>query len=150
MRDRQESIEGARAAVLQHMATLIHLGSLQGRDCLLSKTKLGKSLRWSEWLQAHIPNLSALDAAKYQRITEEQLEDPRQCFFAFFDTTPRRVIESDIPRQRPEPYERAWGLLRKVGKLITDDSLDEWPAEMVNATREEMEPTARALWPDRF
>lgn len=150
MRERQEQINAVRRGVLAQMATLIALGAEQGRDCLLSKTKLGKALKWSEWLHAHIPNLHADDAAKYQRITEEQLEDPRQCFFAFFDSVPRRAIAQEKQRAKPAVWEMAWGWVSKLKRTVTADKLGKWPEEQVELTRQELEPTARALWPERF
>lgn len=147
MRERQEVIIKRKADVYAHIGELVSLASEQGRDCLLAKTKLGKLLRWSDWLNAHVPNITEDEAHKYERITTEQLSDPRQCVFAFL---PPHESEPKPARTPPKAWERAWGFVTKLKSIIQPTEIKSWPASQVDLTRHELEPAARALWPEKW
>ena len=147
LREREEVIAAKKRAVFEHIGELTGLAAEQGQDLLLAKTKLGKHLRWSEWLGAHVPNLPEQQASKYERIATEQLRDPRQCVFAFLPP-----IEKDITPARtpPKVWERVWGFVHKVQSALRDAPLEKWPENQVEQTKREIEPVAKALWPEKF
>ncbi len=147
MRERQEVIEAGKTKTMAQIADVISAIADQGRDILLAKTKLGKHLKWSEWLGAHIPNLSESVAARYERVTTEQLSDPRQCIFAFLPPADREQSPERIP---PAAWEMASGYINKLAIKFRDQPLDTWPGEQVDATRKQLEPLVRSLWPERF
>lgn len=147
MRERQESIEADKRDVFGRIANLIGLAAEQGQDCLLAKTKLGKHLRWSDWLRAHVPQLSEDDAAKYERISTEQLVDPRQCVFAFLPPAERKAIEQRLPAK---PFEVVCGCITKLKSTLRDEPIDQWPQDRLEIARGELEPVVKVLWPNRF
>lgn len=147
MRDRQEAINASVRRVTTDMSEAIALAAEQGQDCLRAKIKLPKGVRWSEWLKAHVPTLDESTAAKYERVSTEHLDDVRQCLFAFFPPAQQKQIAQRTP---PQPWESAWGLVSKFKRALIDAPIDGWPREQVNAARDELEPVARLLWPERF
>ena len=147
MRDREERILHQRNKAIAEIGETVALIQEQGRDIVMAKTKLGKALRWSEWLENHVPTLPEALAARYERVATEQLSDPRQCVFAFLPPAER---EPKPERTAPASWETAWGYVHKLTKVIRDEPITTWPAEQVAATRAEIEPLARLLWPERF
>lgn len=142
LREREEQIAAGKRSMMQNMTDLVVLAGDQGRDILLAKTKLGKALRWSDWLGSHVPNLPESQAAKYERVATEQLTDPRQCVFAFL---PPAEHEPKAERLKPAVWERSWGLASRLTKVV-----DGAPDTMLNKVRTCLEPMARRLWPDKF
>ena len=147
MRDRQEAICSAVRNVTKDMSDAIALAAEQGQDCLKAKIKLPKGVRWSEWLRAHVPNMDEAQAARYERVSTEHIDDVRQCIFAFFPPTPQKQI---VERIKPNPWEHAWGYVSKFKRTLIDAPINDWPAAQVEATRNELEPVAKVLWPERF
>lgn len=147
MRDGQELINDRKRDLLANMGELIALAAEQGQRCLLAKTKLHKTLRWSDWLQSHVPNLPEQEAAKYERISTEQITDVRQGLFAFLPPTEAKKIEERTP---PSKWEAAWGFVEKLKKAITAEPLDKWPKTQVELTKSQLEPVAKQLWPEKF
>ena len=148
MRERQEQIEADKKEAFKRIGDLIVLAAEQGQDCLLAKTKLGKNLKWSDWLHAHVPQLSEADAAKYERITTEQLIDPRQCVFAFLPPAERDTAPTE--RTPPKSFEVVAGYITKLKATLRDDPIEKWPQDRVALTRKELEPLVCKLWPERF
>lgn len=145
MRERQEQIERDKSDVYARIGNLVALASDQGRDCLLAKVKLGKAMRWSDWLHAHVPNLSEQDAAKYERISTEQISDPRQCVFAFL---PERTQSEDKPeRSKPSFFEAVLTHTYKLEALAKVQPVDQWPQDQQEAARVRLRPIVSALWP---
>lgn len=145
MRERQEQIEHDKTDVYARIGNLVALASEQGRDCLLAKVKLGKSMRWSDWLHAHVPNLSEHDAAKYERISTEQLSDPRQCVFAFLPE--RTDAQAKTERAKPSFFETVLSHTYKLEALAKVQPVDQWPQDQQEAARVRLRPIVAALWP---
>jgi len=143
LRERQEQIEAKLRNWHGLTADLVSDAAEQGRDILHAKTKLGKHLRWSDWLHAHVPNLTEAQAAKYERIAVEQLSDPRQCVFAFL---PPRETEPQVKRLPPAAWESAWSHLTKLKSAV--ETVNTWPREQVELTKAELAPLVKALWPE--
>lgn len=147
MRDRQEQIEHGRQSALNQMSEVIALAAEQGQDCLLVKVKLAKSIKWSEWLSSHVPNLREADASKYERISTEQISSIRQGIFAFLPSPESQPRED---RDRPKIWETAWGFISKLKSIAAETPLTNWPQRQVALTRQELEPIAKQLWPEKF
>src|SRR5262249_27623546 len=108
------------AAVRKLWATIgdcIVLARDQGADCLTVKTKLrNQVVRFLEWLPAHVPNLPGDTAAKYERIANEQLTEPRECVFAFL---PKKEVPK-IERMKPSKKKLAWAAVHRLENQLRD------------------------------
>ena len=144
MRERQETINAEQTTLNGQISTLVLSVWDQARDCLVVKAKLPRTIKWSEWLGAHVPQLSSGDASKYERILAEQLDDPRQCLFAFL---PPAKQTTRSKRATPPQHELAWACVAKLARLIRDNPLDKWPARQLDLLREQLLPIVRSLWP---
>ena len=149
MRERQELIEAGKRDVFGRIGELVGLAAEQGQDCLLAKTKLNGELKWSDWLRAHVPQLNEQDAAKYERISTEQMIDPRQCVFAFLPAS-ERPASTALQRTPPAAFEVFAGYVVKLKATLRDNPISEWDQSRLASTRRELEPLARELWPERF
>ena len=135
IRDRQADIESGRHKVEADMCDVIASIQEQGRDIILAKSKLGKAVKWGEWLHAHVPQLPESIASKYERVVNEQITNPRQCVFAFL---PPSETKAKVDRIKPEAWEVCWGLTNKLKRIIRDNPTTNWPAEQVEALRKEV------------
>ncbi len=144
LRERQDVIDSKLRQWHGITADLVLEASEQGRSIINAKHHLGGRLKWSDWLHAHVPNLSEDQAAKYERIATEQLRDPRQCVFAFLPPPEHEHIE----RMKPALWELGWGYLSKFVRVA--DDFGKWPPQQVELARQELEPVAKRLWPERF
>lgn len=147
MRARQEQIEKDKRDVYGRIGSLVASAQEQGADVLMVKAKLSKTMSFDDWLKAHVPNLSAQDAAKYERITHEQLTDPRQCIFAFLPPAEAKEAEKRTP---PSPREVVWAGAVKLMKAFEFANVESWDEREKDLTRKELEPLARTLWPNKF
>lgn len=147
MRARQEQIEKDKRDVYGRIGSLVASAQEQGAAVALVKAKLSKNISFEDWLHAHVPNLTAQDAAKYERINYEQLTDPRQCIFAFLPPAEAKDKEHRIP---PSPREVLWTGVTRLMKAFELANIEEWDETDKDLTRRELEPMARTLWPERF
>lgn len=147
MRARQEQIEKDKRDVYGRIGSLVASAQEQGADVLLVKAKLSKNMAFEDWLHAHVPNLTIQDAAKYERITHEQLTDPRQCIFAFLPPSEAKEKDTRIP---PSPREIVWAGAVKLMKAFEFANVESWDEREKDLTRKELEPLVKTLWPERF
>jgi hypothetical protein len=147
MRARQEQIEKDKRDVYGRIGSLVASAQEQGAAVALVKAKLSKNISLEDWLHAHVPNLTAQDAAKYERIAHEQLTDPRQCMFAFLPPSEAKDKETRTP---PSPREVVWAGAVKLMKAFELADIKSWDETEKDLTRRELEPMAKTLWPDRF
>ena len=147
MRSREEDITSKKSDLFGLLGELTALAVEQGQDVILARTKLNNVLRWSEWLQAHVPNLPEQQAAKYVRLATEQLRHPREVVFAF---VPQVEAEQKEQRTSPKPWEMVWGYIHKLKTKLKDEPMRDWPAAQRDLTRTELEPIAKELWPENF
>ena len=149
MRSRQESINRDKNNLYGRIASLIATAQEQGQDILTVKTKLGKASSFSDWLSAHVPTLSEKDAAKYERLTHEQLSDPRQCMFAFLPA-PDKTQEETVGRTPPSEFEVTWGKTFNFVKAFRSVAVDDWTELQRENVRRELTPIMIKVWPDGF
>ena len=142
LRDGQEAIESKLRQWHNLTSEMVGDAAEMGRQIVLAKTKLGKHLKWSEWLAHHVPNLPETQAAKYERIATEQLHDPRQCVFAFLPS-PERSDAAGVVKPTPSDWVRAWGHLGQFVKAL--HTVGQWPDEQKAAARQQMADSVRAL-----
>ena len=142
LREREEQITSKKKSMLANIGELIAFASDQGQDIILAKTKLGKALKWGDWLTAHVPNMDELQAAKYERVATEQLNDPRQCVFAFLppsDNSSSTALE--VQRIKPAAWEIAAGCIYKFMRI----PIEGWPHEQLENTRGELKSAVERL-----
>lgn len=149
MRERQEQINRDKANVYDKIGDLIARAQEQGQDILSAKAKLGKKIKWTDWLQAHVPTLSEHDASKYERLTNEQLSDPRQCMFAFLPPADKQS-DVEVERTKPNAKEFIWRKISTLRNAIKTFNIGAWAKPDIELTKRELEPVAKALWPEKF
>jgi hypothetical protein len=149
MREREEQIIHGKNGVRNAMCEVLAIAVEQGQDITLVKAKLGKHSTWDEWRAAHVPNLSAEDASKCERLSKENTERSLGQWMFIFNA-PKEVAEDGVKRLPPNEREVLWGRIAGLNKVIHTIDIEAWTETDKELTRHELEPTARLLWPKRF
>ena len=122
---------------------------MQGQTLLRAKVLIPHGL-WLDWLAANCPQLSARNAQRYMA----RASNTTLSFFYHLLCDPEPASgEKPPPRQWP-PYVEAIGragkLAGQVRSLVEKFPIERWPEEGRQRLREEIEPLARMLWPEKF
>lgn len=138
LRERQELIESKLKKFQEVTADLLGDGIEQGKELALAKAKLGRAIKWSDWLAAHVPNITEVQAAKYGRLATEDITDLRQAVFAFL--TPAEVQDT-AKRLPPAEWEKSWGYLRSLERI----KFNAWPSDQQTLAKERLESVAKNM-----
>lgn len=155
IRDREETIRALKKQTLNKAAETISEVLLQGADLLKVKRALEHG-QWLPWLAAHCPEISARTAQDYMKLAG----DPRVAADLIQAGSIRQALallergEDDSkskgePRQWP-PYLEAIGRLSKLVGYVDRFPIDKWPEEGLGKFRQDLEPIAKRLWPEKF
>lgn len=126
---------------------------LQGADLIAAKARL-KHGQWLDWLKAHCPSIHYLKANRYMRLAENlsRVKDLTEA-----GSLREALALCDAPVEPSKEQSKQWpaymeGIRRwsKLRNFIAAHPIKEWPPEGVECLREDVEPVARELWPERF
>jgi len=117
LRERQESFLHTLKKFNALTAELIGDAAEINRLVLLAKTKLDGQLKFSVWLNSHVPNLEAKQAEKFSRIADEGLSTARECLFILLPPAERKSV-SEFPRTKPSAWEIQWGHAQKLSNAL--------------------------------
>jgi hypothetical protein len=151
--DREEAIEALRRQSVNKVNETLAEVLLQGQDLIEIKARCAHG-NWQSWLRANCPKLSLRSAQRYmalaakapgvERLTES---DSLRAALALCDL--EGADQKSGPKQWP-PYMEAIGRLSKLVGFVTRFPVTQWPDEGLDKFREELQPIAALLWPDRF
>jgi hypothetical protein len=151
--DRENAIEILKKQTFDKAADALTEIILQGNDLLGAKSRLNHG-QWMTWLDTHCPNISERKAQRYMRVASNPTRvsdlllngSMRQalCLEDGQNTEPAKEV-----KQWP-PYLEAIGRLSKLSGYVRRFPIDQWPNEGLEKFRDDLEPIATRLWPDKF
>ena len=138
-----ESANATGAAVLE-----------QGRDLIKAKSKAPHG-EWLTWLREHCPKVSPRMAQLYMRAASNtkrvsHLPEANSLRSAL------ALLDEDQPSTEPKetkrwpPHIEAMTRASKLAGYVTRFPISRFPDEIVERLRDDLEPVARQLWPDKF
>lgn len=144
---KKQTIDQANAAICEAL--------LQGKDLLAAKA-MCKHGEWLDWISAHCPALSVSTINRYMRVatmysTKKELiaaESLRAALLLCTEDKPGSE-GTQQPRTWP-PFQEGMGKAWKFVEYVKRHPLGQWPGDTVAALREDLEPVAKELWPERF
>lgn len=151
---RESTLMGIEKRTLDSVAEWLREALLQGADLLRARAQL-KHGDWLDWLVANCPAVHYLKANRYMHLAAN-LSRVRNLTGA---ESLRQALElCGIPVDRPEsagtkqwpPYLEAIGRLSKFRGFLKQHPLAKMPAEGLDKIREDLQPIAAQLWPEKF
>lgn len=131
---------------------------IQGQALLQTKSALPHGL-WLEWLKANCPLVSIRSAQVYMRLASNT---QRAAYFGQVDSLREALLlcamnktENSGADKKHEsktwpPYLEALGKVSKFVGYVERFPVHDWPDEGKDKLRQDLEPVARELWPERF
>ncbi|HEV2210837.1 MAG TPA: hypothetical protein VG167_18850 [Verrucomicrobiae bacterium] len=151
--DREDAIQVLRKRTVQSANDTLCEVLLQGQDLIEAKARCAHGL-WLPWLRANCPKVSDRSAQRYMALAARapelaQLKEAEslRAALALCD------LEGETERQEPRRWPSWQEAILRVSKLrgyVEKNPITHWPAEGVEKFRQEFEPIARAIWPERF
>lgn len=109
---------------------------------------------WLEWMKCHCPLVTERNAQRYMRIAANATR------VSDMEATSIRVAlqlcaesgdhPNGITARSWPPYIEALGRFSKFAGFVERHPLDKWPDEGRNKLRDELQPVATILWPEKF
>jgi hypothetical protein len=142
---REETIATFRGQVVERLNQAGAEIILQGQALLRAKAELPHGM-WMDWLRSHCPKVAIRNAERYMhRAANPCLRDLYHLLCAG-EEEPKKQ-----PEQRAWPaYIEAIGRASKFIGYVSRFPIEQWPDEGRDRLRSEMEPVAKALWPERW
>jgi hypothetical protein len=148
--DREKVIEQLRSKTETVASTVVAEALLQGCDLLAAKAQV-KFGEWESWLRAHCPR-SIRNAQRYMRLA---MNHPRIAEGTNSLRAALALCETNEEHDKGEPkrwpaYIQAIGRLGKLSEFVEHNPISNWPVEGRDKFKEDLEPLARQLWPERW
>jgi hypothetical protein len=109
--------------------------------------------QWMDWVAVHCPTVSHDTINKYMRVaanSERVLNSNVSSLREALHLLTEKSSEQNKVEQSLLPYLEALGRVHKLVGYIGRNPVREWPQEGREKLREDLEPIARELWPERF
>lgn len=153
--DREEAIGILKKQTLDKAAEALREVLLQGSDLLKVKATLRHG-QWLNWLTSHCPLVSARTAQDYMRLAANPQRAAdfiaagsiRQAL-ALLERAEPGEGEDKNPKRWP-PYIESIGRLSKLLGYVERFPIQQWPSEGIEKFRQDLQPLAARLWPDKF
>lgn len=151
---REENIETLKTKAIEVSAEILSEATIQGADLSAAKARC-KPKEWLEWLSSHCPTINHLLANRYMGLAEkfrarQNLTAPEslQLVFQLCDVREQTQHKNGAPKY-PVHQEGLWRWA-KFSKFVKANPITRWPDPCVQKLREDLEPIAKQLWPQRF
>lgn len=151
--DREETIGMLKKLALDKAGDALREVLLQGADLLKAKATLRHG-QWLPWLAKNCPAVSDRTANAYMRLAS----NPQRAADFIAAGSIRQALalleeradgEKKETRQWP-PYMESIGRLSKLVGYVQRFPIEKWPREGIEKFREDLQPLAALLWPDKF
>jgi len=153
---REELIEALKDQTVEKANAAVCEALLQGQDLIAAKSQV-KHGDWEDWLKCHCPAISLRTAQVYMRLAEnpERMEDlgKYQSLRAAIALLQANTESKDAGTSQPKSwpvFQEGMGKAWKFVEYVKRHPLGQWPSETLEALREDLEPVAAELWPDRW
>jgi hypothetical protein len=109
---------------------------------------------WSDWLKAHV-SISERTVRRYISVASNRTRvsgasSLRQALALISDAETTEEGEAKQPETVVMPYLEALGRITRFVGYVERHPLTEWPDEGKAKAREDLEPVARELWPEKW
>jgi molybdopterin/thiamine biosynthesis adenylyltransferase len=150
---REENIQELRKRTSDNCNATICEVIQQGHDLIQAKASLSHG-QFADWLSAHCPSISHRTANLYMRVASnaqriKNLTEAGSLRAALLLCDDEPATGNAEPRSLL-PYLEAISRASKFLSFVTDHPLSQWPSEGLDKLRQDMQPIAAQLWPDRF
>lgn len=151
---REQAIEAMRLRTIKSVNETLCEVLLQGQDLIKSKAHCHHGA-WLYWLAANCPKISLRRAQRYMSLADkaESIPNLREAdtLRAALALCDLEGESSDDKKARGWPaYQEAILRLSKLRGYVDRNPIQSWPREGLEKFREDLEPIARSLWPERF
>lgn len=152
---REEVLLEHEAKSLKGVADWLSDALLQGAELNAARARC-KHGDWLDWLKANCPKVHYLKANRYMHMAANlsrvrnltQAESLRQALQLV--GVPVEGSASSGPTQHSLPYVEGLSKFSKFGSFLIRNPITTWPTEGVEQLREDLEPVAKELWPEKF
>lgn len=149
---REETIGQLKRRALNSAAETIGEVLLQGQDLLAVKRSMPHG-QWLSWLSVHCPIIKERMAQRYMQLAANpsrvsdlmETGSLRQALLLLEENPEKKGQTKQWP-----PYLEAIGRLSKLAGYMKRFPVEQWPDEGLEKFREDLEPIAARLWPDKF
>lgn len=152
--DREETIGMLKKLTLDKAGDALREVFLQGGDLIKAKATLNHG-EWLPWLAKNCPAISERTARRYMllasnrtRVADFLAAGSIRQSLALLDEDPEGGDKKD-PKQWP-PYMESIGRLSKLLGYVERFPVHQWPNEGLEKFREDLQPLAATLWPEKF
>lgn len=160
IRDRELTIQQAKDTTIKSANTWMCEVILQGADLLKVKASLPHG-EFTEWLRIHCPFFSHRTAQNYMRVAINFGSNTQRAADLDEVVSLRTALalcahsENDLDNAKSAKVKWSWKLevltrCARLRDMVIKHPVDEMPTETCAKLREDLEPIARALWPDKF
>lgn len=153
---REDTLEAIKGQAVGVANQAICEAMLQGQDLIAAKAECSHG-DWCSWLAVHCPKVSRRTAKRYMALA---LKGPRvaqidqaQSLREAMALCEMEGMDSDVaPKETKQwpPYMQALQRLARCLDVVTDNPITNWPGEGVDELRQQLQPIATQLWPERF
>lgn len=151
---REETISQLRELTVKNCNAAIAEAIQQGKDLLEVKSSIEHG-RWLDWLRIHCPGTKPRMAQRYILIATRAASMPQlneagslRAALTLCDDDSGESAHSET-RSLPAYLEGISRASKFLGYL-TQHPINNWPAEGLDKLRQDMQPLAAQLWPERF
>lgn len=152
--DRETTIEMLKKQTLDKAGDALREVLLQGGDLLRVKSQL-KHGQWAPWLAKNCGSISERTAQDYMRLAA----NPQRAADFIAAGSIRQALallernDADGDKKQTKqwpPYLEATGRLSKLIGYMQRFPLEQWPSEGLEKFKEDLQPIATKLWPEKF
>lgn len=140
--------------VRDEACTSVKIASEIGNNLLLIKKTVGHG-NFETWMESNLPELSESTYQRYMLIARKWNTTPELAESGSLRSALALCLDSDTDKDKTPA--RHWdpdidGLKRATTfrRFLDDHPFEAWPAENRQALKEEIEPLAKRLWPEKF
>ena len=149
--NREPTIQALRGKTEEMASQAVAEAALQGQELLAARAKVPKG-QWLPWLAANCPAVSTSQAYRYMSLALNlpRLANSTSLQAALLLCERNNHKEEESVKKSTVPYIQTIYLFSRATKFLRKHPIATCPVETQDKLRTELEPTARALWPDRF
>lgn len=152
--EREKVIESLKGKTESMASQAVNEAILQGRSLAKAKARVPHG-DWSGWLAIQCPLISDRTARRYMALAAKwphvaDLKEAESLRAALALCDMEGVSPNQNPAKQTSEDMRTLDLFTRATKYISDHPLDRYPPTTLDEIRRELEPTAKALWPERF
>lgn len=150
--EREDRIQALKQSAVGSVNEALCESILQGQDLIAAHSMVRHGL-WLDWLKTHCPKSQRM-AYRYMTLAKAlpkvgELTEAGSLRAALALCEHNEESESSERRRWPG-YVEALSRFSKFNGLIERFPIEQWPAEGRAKLQQDLEPIARALWPERF